>query len=642
MLLSLLLLLSENLVRVELVDPRNTQRLEQLTSLVTSPPKPPVSPLRPTERTLFQRQVDEEKSKYDALPTVTNEMEQMKIDRENTRATATNEATQQSDEPGAQAAPLADSHPEIRTSFRAPSTTSPPNNTRHCLSPAIHPSSPSASNARLRSPSVTRVLLEESLPPSTFPPPMATLVQTMMHSPKQSPSHHAQEQRRVRLMELARTTQAEASCTEEVSTSKNAGVEQRSEMAAQRGASEKTQASSMQTSVTPSPISSSASHLPSVEEQKSAPTAPSALADPPSMTSAAPAASDAVSAPAFQRMSTQDVRVQLEDGSVPVEPMASRSAFRDHRGHRRNFLGGRRGGGGSWARHDIDTSLFQPHSFPVQFSAPFAQMPTGMPPTMLPYALPFDAGYVRVSNSPLAIDTGTDGVYVGGQTQRRASLPTMTRPHADAPHAYAHSHPSAVADTNGGGGGGESSAADAADCGEVSPTASSPYTTIAHHRLRSLNAHPDTTGFSSSSPSHSSVSPLSGCSRIVTISPTHVLSPTFQSPQLSSHALTGSGVQHVADGLSPRCFYQQQSLLHHLPLFEDQARTTTHENQPPPQQQQPQPHVHTRDDGKGLEMKQSQAVSGGDPSQLAREASSATTIAPDDPLPTSAAHNSSE
>jgi hypothetical protein len=30
---------AENLVRVEIVDPRNTQRLEQLTALVNNPPK---------------------------------------------------------------------------------------------------------------------------------------------------------------------------------------------------------------------------------------------------------------------------------------------------------------------------------------------------------------------------------------------------------------------------------------------------------------------------------------------------------------------------------------------------------------------------------------------------------------------------
>ena len=361
---------------MEIVDPRNLQRLEQLTTLVNNPPKPPVSPLKPTERTLFHQQLEEEKARADTLIAAT--AQQLALSPQTTDAATLllppdaesvpePSVDRQKDERDDKelASRLSSVHvgddpePGSRPGHNPFSPTRVAGNNRTHVSPVSFrlAHSPSLSPVSCAKSPVARVKQEEMLQPSTVPPQVAALVAPGLRSPPRSPSHHALvEHRRARLMELARPLDP---AHKEEGKQQGPGEQtqqEQNEGGAQGGPSAVAESSAMpplDLAATAPPLEAASAHPEEKPAETAAPAGPSSepTSGSWSMTASAPAS--------FERESAQDVRVRAESGGAPL--LYPRMQQR------------RRGGGGSgWGRD-------QPQPNPYGYNhLPAGSMPMGV------------------------------------------------------------------------------------------------------------------------------------------------------------------------------------------------------------------------------------------------------------------------
>lgn len=367
------------------MDPRNIQRLEQLTTLVNNPPKPPVSPLKPTERTLFHQQLEEEKARADTLiaaaaeplapfPTVGATDAEIPLPPEDTESVTEASAERVKDERDDKE--LASRLSSVHVGDEPEPGSRPGHNpfglggnNRSHVSPVSlrlnH--SPSLSPVSCPKSPVARVRQEEMLKPSTIPPLVAATVAPGLHSPQRSPSHHSLvEHRRARLMELARPTDLAFGDKEE---GKQHGAGEQSQQEQIEGGA----AAQPSASADPSrmPLLDLAAAAPSLDaaapahptDIKPAEAAPAVSSSAPSSSSAHASSSlSSSSTSSFERESTQDVRVRSESGGPPL-------AYPRVQPRRRSG-----GGGGGWNRDQAQSHPYGYNHLPAGAGA----LPMGM------------------------------------------------------------------------------------------------------------------------------------------------------------------------------------------------------------------------------------------------------------------------
>lgn len=430
----------------------------------------------------------------------------------------------------------------------------------HGVSPtAAGETSPSESpNERhLRSPSVSRVLLEASLPLTTLPPPVAAFVHTNLHSPKASPSHHSQEERRARLIELARMQSAENQMINAVIQRRDAQVIKGD----QHVIDDVTQVTEMKTQVLPPPTiipTSEPSQIRLAHEAKSSVEHMTAV-ELPTFTSSVPSdTSSQVSSPSFERVSNQDVRVQ-----DPNHADSSQPAYREREGrpaahhrapmmHRRSGGGG--GGSGGWRSQAQSEVPFYQQSFMPTFTSSYGAAPQfPLAPSQMAYMAPgpISTGYDAIpliSNQPVHL--------IPPRMRRGSASRSQHSPlhiHSNGAHAVSQAEAHSSHET----------AHVSHDVSRDSSLSSSANSRSPLGRLRSSSISSETSSHARQSPvDHSSSSPISMSGHVVTVSPTQITSPLHP-----HHALVDP---HAAAIHSPRQFYwEQQSQLHSLPVFDD-------------------------------------------------------------------------